>query len=324
MSPAKAGHYTFNMRIAIVGNSGSGKSTLAGQITAAQNAAAQSIASLDLDTVAWEPGKIAVGRSPEAAAADVAAFCSTHDRWVVEGCYGTLVGHAVAYSPILLFIDPGVEACLVNCRNRPWEPHKYASKAEQDEKLEFLLSWVRGYYTRVDDLSWRAHQTLFESYRGLKLRLAHHQTTWLDDLAARFQACAVPAKEWTHAAHLVVGLWHVHRYGPAEALDRLRGGIRRLNESHGGVNSTTNGYHETITAMYVQLLAQYLDRCRTDMAIDMRALDLLAGPLAARDVLFTFCSRDRLMSTAARLEWLEPDLAPIDLEATTYRGVSLG
>ena len=97
-----------------------------------------------------------------------------------------------------------------------------------------------------------------------------------------------------------------------------------MNESHGGVNSTTNGYHETITAMYVQLLAQYLDRCRTDMAIDMRALDLLAGPLAARDVLFAFCSRDRLMSTAARLEWLEPDLAPIDLEATTYRGVSLG
>jgi len=134
----------------------------------------------------------------------------------------------------------------------------------------------------------------------------------------------VPAKEWTHAAHLAVGLWHVHRHGAADALVRLRTGIRRLNESHGAVNSTTNGYHETITAMYVQLLAQYLDRCRTDMAIDMRALDLLAGPLAARDVLFAFCSRDRLMSTAARLEWLEPDLAPIDLEATTYRGVSLG
>jgi adenylate kinase family enzyme len=307
------------MRIAIVGNSGSGKSTLARRIATAQNAAARSIASLDLDTVAWEPGKIAVARAPEAAAADVTAFCSTHDRWIVEGCYGTLVGHTVAYSPILLFVDPGVEPCLNNCRNRPWEPHKYASKAEQDERLEFLLSWVRGYYTRVDDRSLRAHQTLFESYRGLKLRLAHHQTRWLDDLAARFQGCAVPAKEWTHAAHLVVGLWHVHRYGSAEALARLRNGIRRLNESHGGVNSTTNGYHETITAAYVQLLAQYLDVCRTDMALDMRALDLLAGPLTARDVLFTFYSRDRLMSTTARLEWLEPDLAPLDLSEAMGR-----
>ena len=316
------------MRIAIVGNSGSGKSTLAAQIAAAgstakavKNTAAHSIATLDLDTVAWEPGQVAVGRSPEAAAADVRAFCSTYDRWVVEGCYGTLVAQAVEYSPILLFIDPGIEACLANCRSRPWEPHKYASKAEQDGKLEYLLSWVRGYYTRVDELSLHAHQALFESYRGLKLRLAHHRTSWLDDLAARFQECAVPAKEWTHAAHLVVGLWHVDRYGRADALGRLRNGIRRLNESHGGVNSTTNGYHETITAAYVQLLSQYLDRYHTDMALEMRAFDLLAGPLAARDILFTFYSRDRLMSTAARVDWLEPDLAPIDVEATTYRGV---
>jgi len=296
------------MRVAIVGNSGSGKSTLAGQI-----AAAHSIASLDLDTVAWEPGKIAVARAPEAAAADVTAFCSTRDRWVVEGCYAALVGHAIAYSPLLLFIDPGMDACLAHCRNRPWEPHKYASKAEQDAKLEFLLTWVRGYYTRDDDLSLSAHRTLFENYHGLKLRLAHHQTTWLDDLAGRFQGCAVPAKEWTHAAHLVVGLWHVHRYGAMDALVRLRTGIRRLNESHGGVNSTTNGYHETITAAYVQLLTQYLDRRGTDMPLEMQALDLLAGPLAVRDMLFTFYSHDRLMSTTARLEWLEPDRAPVHL-----------
>jgi adenylate kinase family enzyme len=296
------------MRVAIVGNSGSGKSTLAGQI-----AAAHSIASLDLDTVAWEPGKIAVARAPEAAGDDVTRFCSTHDRWVVEGCYAALVGHALAYAPLLLFIDPGMDACLAHCRNRPWEPHKYASKAEQDGKLEFLLTWVRGYYSRDDNLSLSAHRTLFESYHGPKLRLAHHQTTWLDDLARRFQGCAVPAKEWTHAAHLVVGLWHVHRYGATDALVRLRTGIRRLNESHGGVNSTTNGYHETITAAYIQLLAQYLDRRRTDMPLEMQALDLLAGPLAARDVLFTFYSRDRLMSTTARLEWLEPDRAQVHL-----------
>jgi adenylate kinase family enzyme len=296
------------MRVAIVGNSGSGKSTLAGQI-----AAAHSIVSLDLDTVAWEPGKIAVARAPEAAAADVTAFCSMHDRWVVEGCYAALVRHTIAYSPLLLFIDPGMDACLAHCRNRPWEPHKYASKAEQDAKLEFLLTWVRGYYTRDDDLSLRAHRTLFESYHGLKLRLAHHQTTWLDDLAGRFQECAVPAKEWTHAAHLVVGLWHVQRYGATDALVRLRTGIRRLNESHGGVNSTTNGYHETITAAYVQLLTQYLDRRWTDMPLEMQALDLLAGPLAVRDVLFTFYSRNRLMSTTARLEWLEADRAPVRL-----------
>jgi len=302
------------MRVVIIGNSGSGKSTLAGQI-----AAVHSVASLDLDIVAWEPGQIAIPRSAEAAAADVAAFCSTHDCWIVEGCYAALAERALERAPILLFIDPGVEACLANCRSRPWEPHKYASKAEQDEKLEFLLTWVRDYYSRHGDLSLAGHQSLFESYRGPKLRLAHRETPWLDDLGARFEACAIPAKEWTHAAHLAVGLWHVHRYGADQALLRLRHGIRALNESHGGVNSATNGYHETITAVYVRLLAQYLESIPADMPLGMGAIALLASPLAAKDALFTFYSRDRLMSTAARSGWLEPDVAALNFARLELR-----
>ena len=302
------------MRVAIVGNSGSGKSTLASQI-----AAAHSLVSLDLDTVAWEPGKIAVPRSADAAAAAVIAFCGQHDRWVVEGCYAGLVQQTLEHAPILLFVDPGVEACLANCRNRPWEPHKYASKAEQDEKLEFLLTWVREYSSRDGDLSLSAHQAIFEQYRGPKLRLAHRETPLLDDLGARFEACEIPVKEWTHAAHMVVGLWHVHRYGADDALVRLRSGIRRLNESHGGVNSATNGYHETITAAYVQLLAQYLASGFTDRSLSMQAIGLLGSPLASRDVLFTFYSRERLMSTAARASWVDPDRGPVNVSDVLER-----
>lgn len=298
------------MRIAIIGNFGSGKSSLARQL-----AAAHSLAALDLDTIAREPGKVA-------AAADLTTFCSVHERWVVEGCYAGLVSQALAYLPILLFIDPGVDVCVANCHGRPWEPHKYATNAEQDAKLGFLLSWVRGYDTRDDELSLRAHQALFNGYRGLKLRLAHHQATMLDDLGARFERCAIPATEWTHAAHLVVGLWHVHRFGADDALARLRSGIRRLNESHGGVNSETNGYHETITAVYVQLLAQFLESSQTLVSLDMRAIESLAGPLAGRDLLFTFYSRERLMSTIARLGWVAPDVAPVSLDHVVARRVA--
>jgi adenylate kinase family enzyme len=302
------------MRVAIVGNSGSGKSTLASQI-----AAAHSVASLDLDIVAWEPGKIAVPRSAEASATDVTAFCASHDRWLVEGCYAGLVQQTLEHSPILLFIDPGVDACLANCRRRPWEPHKHASKAEQNEKLEFLLSWVREYYSRDGDLSLTRHRSLFEQYRGPKLRLAHRERTLIDDLGVRFEACEIPSKEWTHAAHMVVGLWHVHRYGADEALMRLRSGIRRLNESHGGVNSATNGYHETITAAYVQLLAEYLDATPTDLSLSMRAIGLLGSPLVAKDVLVTFYSLERLMSTEARAGWIDPDRGPVCLTAVQER-----
>jgi RimJ/RimL family protein N-acetyltransferase len=138
----------------------------------------------------------------------------------------------------------------------------------------------------------------------------------LDDLAARFAACTLPRPEWTHLAHLSVGAWHVNRYGKEEALVRLRDGIRVLNDSHGTINSATSGYHETITRAYVELLAQFLAACPVGMPIKTRTVRLILSPLAARDALFTFYSRERLMSEQARKEWLEPDVAPLRIDST--------
>lgn len=59
------------------------------------------------------------------------------------------------------------------------------------------------------------------------------------------------------------------------------------------------GYHETITSAYVQLLAQYLDAAPASLPLDMCAIGLLASPLAVRDLLLTFYSRERLMSMEA-------------------------
>ncbi len=135
----------------------------------------------------------------------------------------------------------------------------------------------------------------------------------IDEFAARFQACALRKEEWTHHAHLVVGLWHINRYGADEALTRLRSGIRRLNESFGGENTATSGYHETITAAYVILLSQYLARRQNGQTLRDLTAQLLAGPIAAKDVLLSFYSRERLMSTEARAAWIEPDVRSIDL-----------
>jgi adenylate kinase family enzyme len=153
------------MRVVVLGNSGSGKSTLARWLGRA------GISALDLDTVAWKPGQIAVSRPDEVARRDVEAFCSENASWVVEGCYTFLAEVALAFTPRLIFLNPGVERCLANCRERPWEPHKYASKAEQDRHLGFLLSWVRDYYSRGGDMSLRAHQACFERYSGPKIEL---------------------------------------------------------------------------------------------------------------------------------------------------------
>ena len=150
-------------RIVIIGNSGSGKSTLARQLS--NNG---KTATLDLDTIVWEPGKIAVPRTAEAAHADLEAFCTTHTDRIAEGCYGALAEYTLRWTPELIFVNPGEAACVANCRARPWEPHKYASKAEQDSKLEFLLTWVSAYYTRDDDMSLARHRAIFDTYTGPK------------------------------------------------------------------------------------------------------------------------------------------------------------
>lgn len=154
-------------RLAIIGNAGSGKSTLAWQL-----AGELDLALLDLDIVAWEPERVAVQRSHAAAAADVQAFCRSYPSWVVEGCYPGLIGAALRYRPVLLLLDPGMDQCLANCRARPWEPHKYKTRAEQDRKLGVLLDWVADYYHRDGDMSLTTHEALFEAYRGPKQRLS--------------------------------------------------------------------------------------------------------------------------------------------------------
>lgn len=130
----------------------------------------------------------------------------------------------------------------------------------------------------------------------------------LDDLVQRFQTCTLLKHEWTHAAHMAVGTWHVAHFGTDETLTRLRSAIQLLNVSLGGVNDDANGYHETITRAYVTLIA---GQAADGSAAAVRRV--LGGPLAAKDVLLRFYSKDRLMSVAARRGWVEPDLMPLDV-----------
>jgi len=151
------------MRFLIFGNSGAGKSTLSQRL-----AQEHGLAHLDLDSIVWEPGKIAVQRSPNAVSASLGAFFTTHDRWVIEGCYGELVEVASGQCTDLVFLNPGLDICLAHNRSRSWEPHKYASKEEQDAMLENLQSWVTGYYERKDHWSYHAHRHLFDKFTGRK------------------------------------------------------------------------------------------------------------------------------------------------------------
>lgn len=164
-----------SLRIAILGNSGSGKSTLAARL-----AAAHGLESLDLDTVAWQPGKEAVPREPAEAAAMVRDFCTAHEGWVIEGCYASLIRVVLEADAVLVWLDPGVAVCQAHCRSRPWEPHKYPTEEAQQRNLAMLLDWVAGYDAREGELGRAAHAALFDAYSGRKV----HWTGEADDALA--------------------------------------------------------------------------------------------------------------------------------------------
>jgi adenylate kinase family enzyme len=159
------------MRCLLVGNSSTGKSTLA-----APRARAHGLPHLDLDVLAWEPRVVPPKRrAVDGSARDIAAFMDVSEAsggWVIEGCYADLGEVAAPRCTTLLFLNPGVESCIANARTRPWEPHKYASKEEQDAGLEFLIGWIGEYATRRDVFSLTAHRALFEGFVGEKVELA--------------------------------------------------------------------------------------------------------------------------------------------------------
>jgi len=72
----------------------------------------------------------------------IARFMADNTAWVIERCYSSLLGYVMPHTSEIIFLNPGVETCIANSNNRPWEPHKYESPA--------------------------AHRRLFDAYNGTK------------------------------------------------------------------------------------------------------------------------------------------------------------
>jgi adenylate kinase family enzyme len=150
-------------RVVIFGNSGSGKSTLAKSLRDADG-----LAHLDLDTVAWAPGATPERLPLTESRREIDAFVAAHRGWVIEGCYSDLLDVVLPDASEIVFLNLPVEACIANAKRRPWEPHKYRSRAAQDANLSMLLDWIRQYPERDDTFSRASHEALFRAYAGKK------------------------------------------------------------------------------------------------------------------------------------------------------------
>jgi adenylate kinase family enzyme len=132
---------------------------------------------LDLDSLAWAattpPQRLALNES----VAEIKDFTSSCNGWVIEGCYADLLEQAVPFANEIIFLDVPVSTCIANAKNRPWEPHKYASSQAQDANLAMLVDWIARYEQRQDTFSRQAHMALYESFQGKKSRYTSNFTS---------------------------------------------------------------------------------------------------------------------------------------------------
>jgi hypothetical protein len=118
-------------------------------------------------------------------------------------------------------------------------------------------------------------------------------------------------EEWTHEAHLAATTYLLTKR-PDIAIDKeLPGIIRRFNESVGGVNDDTQGYHETITRVFLHGVRLFLREA--DLADPLHELvnELLLSPIGRRDWPLRFYSAERLFSVDARRHFVPPDVAAL-------------
>ena len=121
-------------------------------------------------------------------------------------------------------------------------------------------------------------------------------------------ARTLPRAEWTHEAHLATTTYLLLRR-PDIDLDReLPDLIRGYNESVGGVNSDSEGYHETITRVFLAGVRLFLEEADATQPLHELVNELLLSPMGCRDWPLRFYSPQRLFSVEARRQFIEPDL----------------
>jgi hypothetical protein len=136
-----------------------------------------------------------------------------------------------------------------------------------------------------------------------------------DDAAVRrigegLLARSLAKEDWTHEAHLAACVWLLLEREDIVPERDLPAIIRRHNDHVGTINDATQGYHETLTQLYVGAVRHFLQLHRQATLFET-VNALLVSELGARDWPLRFYSRERLFSADARAQWVEPDLAEI-------------
>ena len=130
-----------------------------------------------------------------------------------------------------------------------------------------------------------------------------------DTFLAKFEAQEFPHDKWHHREHIKMAYLYLRRHPYEAALAKIRTGIQALNASQKVPETPTRGYHETMTQAWLRLV--HLALCEYGPAENADAFYEQHPELSQHKVLRLFYSLERLMSPQAKVEFVEPDLAPL-------------
>jgi hypothetical protein len=138
-----------------------------------------------------------------------------------------------------------------------------------------------------------------------------HSDAEIEHLGEGLLARTLRREEWTHEAHLAATTYLLLRRPDVDIDKELPGIIRRFNESVGGVNSNTEGYHETITRAFLHGVRLFLSEAGPKEPLHELVNELLLSPMGRRDWPLRFYSPARLFSVEARRDFVPPDVAAL-------------
>jgi hypothetical protein len=132
----------------------------------------------------------------------------------------------------------------------------------------------------------------------------------LDSFLHGFEQGKLAKSEWTHGAHVAAAAYYLFGSDSATVLPLMRTRISAFNESVGGANTATSGYHETLTHFWLLIVAELLRQRQPSSRLEA-AQQAVAVFGHARTLHTLYYSGDVVLDSAARQSWRAPDLLPL-------------
>jgi hypothetical protein len=133
-----------------------------------------------------------------------------------------------------------------------------------------------------------------------------------DTLVQAFEDQSLPLEQWNHRAHVRVAFTYLRRHAFADALRRMRAGVKAFNLHHHVPDSPTSGYHETTTVAFMTIIAATMQAYgNTYPTRDSEAFCDTHPHLLHKHILRLFYSPERRMLPEAKHSFVEPDLTAL-------------